>query len=121
MLDLLAHRLDGGLKNMAKIYFVRHQAHGVVHEFPFAQHPTQEQVARVAKFCFQHHGHGHTKTPDQPYWTRVVEVPVLEDGEMPDVPERVLGPAGEQGVGSAQVDVYVASGAGRISDPKGAD
>jgi hypothetical protein len=100
---------------MAKIYFVRHQAHGVVHEFPFTEPPTQNQVAAVAKFCFQSHGFGHPKTPDQPYWTKVIERDVLGADEMPDVPERVLGPAGEAGVAVAEAGKVVVSGAGTVT------
>jgi hypothetical protein len=103
---------------MAKIYFVRHQAHGIVHEFPFAEAPTQNQVEVVARFCFQSHGFGHAKTPDQPYWTRVVEVDVLGPGELPAVPERVLAPAGEQGVARVAAGGAVISGSGTIT-PKG--
>jgi len=103
---------------MEKIFFVRHQAHGVVHQFPFAQHPTQEQVDAVKRYCFQLHGFGHPKTPEEPYWVRVVETPVLGD-ELPEVPERVLAPAGEQGVGRAATGELSVSGVGTIT-PKGA-
>lgn len=103
---------------MAKIYFVRHQAHGIVHEFPFAEHPTQEQVAAVARFCFQSYGHGHPKTPDQPYWTKVVERDVLGPNDKPAVPERVLAPAGEKGVGKTEAGTIVASGTGLVTEGK---
>lgn len=103
---------------MAKIYFVRHQAHGIVHEYPFAQHPTQNQIDAVRRYCFQAHGFGHAKTPDEPYWMKVVEVEVLGD-EIPDVPERVLGPAGEDGVGRAEGPKVFVSGAGTITQKGG--
>ena len=79
---------------MAKIYFVRHQAHGIVPNFPFKEHPTQEQVALVAKWCFQQHGFGHPKTPGEPYWTRVAEFDLLGPTDLPDVPDRVLAEVG---------------------------
>lgn len=104
---------------MEKVFFVRHQAHGVVHQFPFAQHPTQEQVEAIKRFCFQLHGFGHPKTPEEPYWVRVVEVDVLGD-ELPDVPERVLAPAGEPGVGRVQAGQVGVSGVGRVT-PAGKD
>lgn len=100
---------------MAKIYFVRHQAHGIVHEFPFAEHPSQDQVAAVAKFCFQSHGFGHAKAPDVPYWTMVVERDVLGADELPDVPERVLGPASEAGVAKAEAGKALVSGNGTVT------
>lgn len=101
---------------MAKIYFVRHQAHGIVHEFPFAEHPTQNQVADVVRFCFQSHGFGHPKTPDQPYWTMVVERDVLGPNDKPDVPERVLAPAGEKGVGRTEAGSITVGGTGTVSE-----
>jgi hypothetical protein len=104
---------------MAKIYFVRHQAHGVVWEYPFAIHPTQEQVAAVAKFCFNHHGFGHAKTPERPYWTRVEEVTVVESGQIPDVPDRVLGVAGEPGAARAELSRSGVSGVGTITTKGG--
>jgi hypothetical protein len=100
---------------MAKIFFVRHQAHGIVHEFPFSSHPTQNQVEAVARFCFQSHGFGHAKTPEKPYWTRVVEVDVLGPDELPKVSERVLAPVGENGVADAEAGKVVISGSGTIA------
>lgn len=105
---------------MAKVYFVRHQAHGVVDEFPFASHPTQEQVARVAKYCFQAHGFGHPKTPNEPYWTKVVDVDVLGPDELPAFKDRELQSIGAGDVGSLETALGGAliSGAGTIT-PKG--
>jgi hypothetical protein len=73
---------------MAKIYFVRHQAEGVVTQFPFSAPPSEEQVAAVSRFCFQSWGPTHPK--GDPYWTRVVEFDVLGPSEVPDVPQRAL-------------------------------
>jgi hypothetical protein len=98
---------------MAKIYFVRHQAHGIVHEYPFASHPTADQVEAVRKFCFNVHGFGHPKTPKEPYWTRVVERDVLGD-EVPAVPERKLGVAGKSGVAEADAPEFAVSGTGVV-------
>ncbi len=98
-----------------KLYFVRHQAHGIVHEFPFAEAPTQNQVAAVAKHCFAIHGFGHKKTPDVPYWTKVVEIDVLGPDDMPVVKEP--GPVGVDaaGVGKAEAAGPIASGVGHVT------
>ncbi len=62
-------------------YFVRHQAAGVAHQFAFLLPPTETQVAQVVAYC-RSIGHtvGHAKTPSEPYWTRIVEVPLLGAG-----------------------------------------
>lgn len=104
---------------MAKIYFVRHQAHGVVSEFPFSAPPSEQQIAAVAKRCFHSHGFGHAKTPDQPYWTKVVEFDVLGPSDVPEVPDRVLGPAGTPGAGAASTGQFGISGAGHITTKGG--
>jgi hypothetical protein len=100
MLGVVIHHHAGYLI-MAKLYFVRHQAHGIVHEFPFTEHPSQNQVALVAKHCFGLHGFGHKKTPTEPYWTRVVEVEALGPNDMPVVKEP--GPIGVDAAGEAKV------------------
>lgn len=101
---------------MAKIYYVQHQAHGVAHEFPFAEHPTQNQVALVAKHCFALHGFGHPKTPDQPYWTRVIDVELLGPDDAPAI--REPGPVGvsEPGVGKVVSPGPTVSGFGHITE-----
>lgn len=103
---------------MAKIYFVRHQAHGIVADFPFSEHPSKEQVAAVAKWCFNIHGFGHAKTPDQPYWTRVVDFDLLGASDIPKVEERVLGVAGEPGAARSSSSTFVASGTGHVTGGK---
>jgi hypothetical protein len=101
---------------MAKLYFVRHQAHGVVTEFPFSEHPSQNQVAAVAKHCFGIHGFGHKKTPTEPYWTRVVEVEMLGPGDMPEV--KAPGPVGVDAAGAGKVEAPgpQVSGVGHVTE-----
>lgn len=82
---------------MASVFFVRHQAAGVVHEYPFAETPNAEQMAAVGKLCFQRFGFGHVKTPDEPYWLRVVEVELLDTRTLPVVPDRSLSVVSEAG------------------------
>lgn len=72
---------------MAKVYLVRHQAAGLVHEFPFGQAPSKEQVDAVKAFCLRAHGPSHPKTPDESYWVRVEERDLLGPGDMPVLPE----------------------------------
>jgi hypothetical protein len=79
---------------MAKVYFLRHQAAGVISKYPFSQPPTDEQKAAVERELFQAVGKSHPKTGES-YWTIVVEADVLGPGDVPEVPERSLSVAGE--------------------------
>lgn len=104
---------------MAKVYFVRHQAAGVVWKFPFSEHPTETQVAAVAKDCFHDHGFGHSKTPDEPYWTTVVEVDVLGAEDAPTVRERSLSVVSAPGVAAADAPQLAVSGSGTVTPAGG--
>lgn len=99
---------------MSKVYFVRHQAAGIVARFPFAQHPTEEQVAAVAKDCFVEHGASHAKTPDKPYWTMVVDFDLLGD-EVPVARKHSLGAVSASGVGVAATGEIGVSGTGHVT------
>ena len=99
---------------MKKIYFVRHQAHGIVSDFPFETSPSEEQVALVAKWCFHIHGFGHPKTPEAPWWTMIVERDVYGPADLPKVPDRELSVAGEPGTAKSSTSVFVASGTGHV-------
>lgn len=96
---------------MSKIYFVRHQAAGVVHTRPFLAPPSDAQVEAVKRLCFQSFGATHPKD-GQPYWVRIEEVDALGPSDMPFVPERALAVAGEAPVGEMTV-----SGAAHVSNP----
>jgi hypothetical protein len=100
---------------MAKIYLVRHQAQNVVHQFPFAQPPTPEQLAAVSRFCFQSWGRSHEKTPDEPYWVKVIEVDLLGPNDVPDVPDRALSLSKEN---IADPDKFVVAARGHVENPK---
>lgn len=67
-----------------KVYYVRHQAAGVVHERPFVLPPTAEQLAPVLALCAERHGTKHPKT-GAAWWAKVVEV----DTDAPDEPRTV--------------------------------
>lgn len=99
---------------MAKIYLVRHQAAGLVHEFPFSQPPSEPQVDAVKAFCLQSHGFGHPKTPDEPYWVRVEERDLLGSLDLPVAPERTSGLS----VNSAAAGEFSVSGSGTVTNPQ---
>ena len=63
-----------------KIYFLRHQAAGIVHKYPFSSPPTNEQRAAVERECFQQHGASHPKTGES-YWMTVVDVDLVGASE----------------------------------------
>lgn len=96
---------------MKKIYFVRHQAAGVVHQYPFAELPTQAQVDAVAAICNQQHGATHPKTKE-PHWVQVWDVNVIGD-EVPDVPVQ----GGVSIANEAASSKYSMSGTGRVDSP----
>ena len=98
---------------MASIFFLRHQAGNVLHEYPFASPPTDEQKEALERLCIQRHGVSHAKTPGEPYWMRVVEVPLLGDDDVPSVPELSLSVVSEAGVPKIAV-----SATGTVTPPK---
>lgn len=100
---------------MAKVYFLRHQAAGVLVEFPFAAQPSDKQTEAISKICFQRYGFGHAKTPEQPYWLRVVEHDVLDADTVPDVPVQGLSVVNEAALKGPTV-----SGIGHVTAGKGA-
>ena len=95
-----------------KVYFFRHQAGGVVVQYPFAKPPTEAQQEAVARELFQTFGAEHPKTGEA-YWLKVVEVDVLGPSDVPVVPERGLRVA----VPSAAAGDMVASGTGNVANP----
>ena len=101
---------------MAKIYLVQHQAHGVVHEFPFSESPSEAQLEKVWSYCFQIHGASHPKTPDEPYWQIVKEIDVLGSDELPAVEPRGLSLSSSV----AAAGDFVVSGTGTVTPKEGA-
>jgi hypothetical protein len=97
---------------MKTIHYVRHQAAGILTEFPFASAPTDAQMAALTKLCFQRHGGSHAKT-GEPYWLKVVEVPVLGASDVPSVPDRSLSVASE-----AAAPEFKVEGFGHVENPK---
>jgi hypothetical protein len=70
---------------MSQIFFVRHQAVGVLWEYPFAQAPTDEQRGALQALCESRHGAFHPKT-EEPYWLTVVAVNLLTPQAVIEVP-----------------------------------
>ena len=99
---------------MAKIYLVQHQAHGVVHEFPFSETPSEAQLEKVWTYCFGIHGASHPKSPSEPFWQIVKEVEVLSAGALPSFEAPGLRVASSIAVAGD----FVVSGAGTVT-PKG--
>lgn len=101
---------------MEKVYFLRHQAHGVVHKYPFSEPPTDAQKAQVAKEMLQIHGQFHKKLDAdgnrQEHWLRVEEpVQVLLPADEIVVPDRSLSVVNAAGTRAA-----VVSGTGTVTN-----
>ncbi|HEU4544332.1 MAG TPA: hypothetical protein VFR23_24590 [Jiangellaceae bacterium] len=97
---------------MKTIHYVRHQAAGILTDFPFESAPSQAQMAALQKLCFQRHGAKHPKTAE-PYWLKAVEVKVLGAGDVPTVPDRSLSVANEAAVPKVEVTAV-----GHVENPK---
>ncbi len=76
---------------MEKVYFIRHQAAGFLHDHPFASEPTDAQKAPLLARCVARHGAVHQKT-GEPHWHRVESFDVLAAGQVPELPEVATGP-----------------------------
>lgn len=95
------------------LYFVRHQAEGVVWRFPFLTPPSDAQKAAVNARCAMAHGQSHPKTKE-PYWLQVVEVDALNEGEIP-APPAIEAPG--DGVSRIGIPPITMSGVGHIENP----
>lgn len=93
---------------MAKVYFVRHQAAGVLWDSPFGATPSAGQVGALKERCEQRHGDSHPKS-GEPYWLTIEEIQVLGDADMPDVSQSDGGVSS-----SASAGEFVASGTGVV-------
>ena len=83
-----------------KIYHIRHQAAGVVHDVPFAAVPSSEQIGAVMARCARAHGDRHPKT-GLPYWAKVIEIDTDKDV---DDPSRTRTVCGLNGCDAAEAD-----------------
>jgi hypothetical protein len=83
-----------------KLYFVRHQAAGVLHDTPFAAPPSGTELALLLARCEASHGKTHPKT-GAAYWAKVICV----DTDKPvDHPERSRTHGGVNGESCAEAD-----------------
>lgn len=67
---------------MKHIYMVRHQIAGFLHEFIFAQEPSDEQLAPIRRLMASRHG---VEFRGEEIWMRVYKMDVIDDGAVPDV------------------------------------
>lgn len=107
---------------MARIWFVRHQAENIVHKYPFAQRPTEEQLAPVRRWLLWLHGPTHPKS-GAPYWLEVVSFDVLGPGEVPQIealPEPVARQGRPSGAASVSFGDVEMSGRGAVRNPAAA-
>ena len=75
------------------VFFVRHQAHGVLYDMPFAAPPTAEQLSRIEALMRTRYGDTSMVT-DEPYWMRVVSYPFV-DGSVAELNESAPGAGGD--------------------------
>lgn len=113
-----------------RIYFIRHQAAGVLTKYPFAQYPTEAQIEAVKRECFQAYGAFHPKAEQvlhpetgevleerpREYWMQVVEAQALTADDVIDVPDRALSLQVIGGI-KASAPNMVASGVGFVRNP----
>lgn len=95
-----------------QIYFVRHQAAGVLYGYPFTDRPTVAQLDALTAHCRSRHGDVHPKT-GEPYWSRVVAVDVLAPDDMPMLPEA----GGNVALAAASAQPFAISGVGHVRNP----
>ena len=87
-----------------KLYFLRHQAAGILHDAPFSAPPTQAEIAPLLNRCATSHGNTHHKTGED-YWTKVICV----DTSLPvDHPDRTCTHGGARGESAAEADAKAA-------------
>ncbi len=81
---------------MSKIFFIRHQAGGVLYEFPFSAPPTDAQIAPIIAREQQRHGTHHPKEAEdgsrKPYWTKIVDAELLGPTDIPKIGQIAKGP-----------------------------
>ncbi len=92
-----------------KVYFLRHQAAGVLDDLPFAEPPTDMQRAAVMRNLRVRYG-THLPRTGEPYWLIVVERDVLGPLDVPDfeppsatIPGNTASVASLRGGGSGSV------------------
>ena len=97
-----------------KVYFFRHQAAGVLYDFPFAEQPSDSQLEALARRCAAVHGACHPKSPDVPYWTRIEERDVVAAADAIAPP----GPSAGGVLSAAGMGEFIVSGTGTVKPPR---
>jgi hypothetical protein len=92
------------------IYLYRHQAGGIVTDFAFTEAPNNAQLAPLRARMLQRHGPVHKKT-NEPFWDRVVEVPMFAAGAIPAYPPE----KGGTGVADVARAEFTVAGKGNVS------
>jgi hypothetical protein len=100
---------------MAKVFYLRHQAAGILTQFPFTQKPTDAQLKAVGAICGAVHGENHPKT-DEPYWLTVVEATMFGPTDIPEVPEPTAADERVRGSAAAGLGDVGASGVGHVKN-----
>ncbi len=100
---------------MSKIYLVRHQAEGLLWQFPFAAPPTLAQQSVLQKRCDRLHGANHPKT-EEPYFFKVVELELLGPDAVPSVALPVEDGSKEN---VSEAGLFGSSGTGTVTSKAG--
>lgn len=100
---------------MAKIYIVRHQAEGLLWQFPFAAPPTDAQLSVLKARCDRLHGTHHAKT-EEPYFFSVTELSLLGAEDVPVVAAIVTDGSKNNTAGVSEFGV---SGVGHVTHKEG--
>lgn len=100
---------------MAKVFYLRHQAAGILTQFPFVETPSETQIAAIKALCDDAHGELHAKT-DEPYWLKVVEATMFGPTDMPEPPDPRPPSERVSGAGGAGVGQISAQGFGRVEN-----
>jgi hypothetical protein len=97
-------------------YLFRHQAAGILTSHVFLTKPTDAQLRSMRAECERLHGAAHPKTGEA-YWTSLVEVPLMDVGDVPAFPPRER-PSGRTANIAGAVAPQV-SGSGTVTLPEG--
>ena len=98
---------------MSKVYYFRHQAAGVMYEFPFTEAPSELQLAPLRKLCAARYGDTHPKTSEK-FWGKVVDYEVVSGIPKVEQPAEGGPPPGRGSAGSTEFQI---SGTGTVRNP----
>lgn len=64
-----------------KIYFYRHQAGGLLSQYPLSAPPSEDDLAALRQLMRVRHGTHHPKTKTL-YWEKIVELECIDRGQL---------------------------------------